>query len=163
MRLRTKSLIILCLFATQTFATSVDWINGVTPPITWTVDPNHPGPSDTITFSGPLNFIYSSSCNARGALGGTPLISVDSLNKEVVLSFVGPVPTQCPAIWAPVAGLQGEFGPLPAGNWVFKSASPDISFNIPFMVGTPASTYYVDQDSPGPVHNGSNWYWAFRT
>lgn len=164
MYLRTKSLIvILCLFSTQAFAASVDWINGTTPPIAWTVDPNHPGTADTITFSGPLNFVYSSSCNARGALGGTPQITVDTMNKEVVLSFVGPAPTQCPAIWAPVAGLQGEFGPLPAGNWTFKSASPDIPFNIPFMVGTPSSTYYVDQDAPGPVHNGVNWYWAYRS
>lgn len=164
MYIRSKPLLILfCLISAQAFAASVTWIDGVSPPIGWTVDPNHPGPSDIVTFSGPLDFIYSSSCNARGSLGGTPQITVDTLNKEVRLSFQGPAPTQCAAIWAPVSGLHGDFGPLAPGYWTFRSTSPQIPFNIPFLVGTPSSTYYVDQDAPGPVHNGTNWYWAFST
>ncbi|MCP4455755.1 MAG: hypothetical protein GY809_30210, partial [Planctomycetes bacterium] len=164
MSLRRKSLIILlCLVSAQAFAVSVTWIDGVNPPISWTVDPNHPGTSDIITFSGPLNYVYSSSCTARGSLGGTPLVTVDTINREVTLSFVGPPPASCDPVWSPVSGLQGDFGPLPSGNWIFKSSSPQIPFIVPFTVGTTATTYFVDQDAPGPVHNGTNWYWAFST
>ncbi len=164
MSLRTRSLmILLCLISAQAFADSVTWIAGVSPPTAWAVDPNHPGTSDTVAFSGPLSYVYSSDCTARGSLGGTPLVTVDTINREVTLSFVGPAPQECAAIWAPVCGLEGEIGPLSAGNWTFQSSSPQIPFSIPFVVGTPAATYYVDQDSPGPVHNGSNWYWAFNT
>ena len=132
MHLRTTPLILaLCLISAPAFAASVTWIDGISPPIAWTIEPNHPEPSDTITFSGPLNFIYSSSCNARGSLGGTPLITVDTFNREVILSFVGPPPESCAAVWAPVSGLQGDFGPLAAGYWIFKSTSPQIPFNIP--------------------------------
>jgi hypothetical protein len=164
MSLRRKSLlVVLCMVSAQAFAASVIFIDGVSPPTAWTVDPNHPGTSEIITFSGPLNYVYSSSCTARGSLGGTPHIAVDTINREVTLSFVGPPPISCDPVWSPVSGLQGDFGPLSAGNWTFKSSSPQIPFNIPFVVGTSATTYYVDQDSPGPVHNGSNWYWAFST
>jgi hypothetical protein len=157
------SILILCLICTQAFSASVTWIDGLVPPSGWNIEPNDPGTSDTITFSGPLNFIYGSSCSARGALGGTPQITVDNLSKQVILSIQGPPPTQCPAIWQPVCGLQGEFGPLPTGHWTFKCTVPEIAFNIAFTVGTPASIYYVDQDAPGPIHNGANWLWAFNT
>lgn len=165
MYLRIKSLtVLMCLISAQALAVSVTWIDGVNPPAAWTIDPNQPGTSDVISFSGPLDFpFHPSSCNAEGALGGTPQISVDSLAREVTLSFVGPPPQGCGAIWAPVSGLQGEFGPLAAGSWTFRSTSAQIPFNIPFTVGTSASTLYVDQDAPGPVHNGTHWYWAFAT
>ncbi|MCF7972991.1 MAG: DUF1565 domain-containing protein [Phycisphaerae bacterium] len=156
-------ILLLCLMGSQAFAASVTWVDGLVPPSAWTIDPNNPGTSDTITFSGPLDYIYGSSCSARGALGGTPQITVDTVNKQVVLSIQGPPPTQCPAIWQPVSGLQGDFGPLPSGYWTFKCTVPAIAFNISFTVGTPASIYYVDQDAPGPVHNGANWLWAFRS
>ncbi len=156
-------LLLLCFLNSHAFSASVTWIDGQIPPGSWTVDPNGPGTSDTITFSGPLNFVYGSSCSARGALGGTPQITVDTVNKEVFLWFQEPAPTQCPAVWQPVSGLQGSFGPLAAGYWTFKCTVPAIAFEISFVVGTPTSTYYVDQDSPGPVRNGSNWYWAFST
>jgi len=164
---RKALILILCLISSQAFGASVTWIYGQQPtrPSTWTVDPNNPGISDTITFSGPLDLIYGNSCSASVSLGGTPQITVDHGNKEVELWLQGPAPDQCILIFQPVSGLQGDFGPLAAGSWTFKCTVPAIAFNLSFTVGTPvsSSTYYVDQDAPGPWHNGANWFWAFST
>ena len=157
-------LFISLLICAQSLGTSVNWINGTTPPAGWTINPGSPGPADNITFSGPLDQIYGNSCAARQILGGTPQISVDTFNKVVELWFQGPPPGFCVLIYQPVSGLQGDFGPLATGNWTFKCTVPQIAFNIPFTVGTPivSNTYYVDKDAPGPVHNGSSWTWAFN-
>jgi hypothetical protein len=157
-------LICLCL-STIVFAASPSWIYGESGPGSWTINPPNPGQTDVISYSGPLGSIpfLGNSCMAEGYLGGTPMISIDNTNKIIELWFQGPAPTQCILIYQPVCGLQGTFGPLTPGNWTFRCTQPSIAFEIQFTVGGAMSnsTYYVDQDAPGPFHNGISWKWAF--
>jgi len=142
-------------------AASVSWINGTTPPGQWEIQPGSPNTSDVITFSGPTN-VYSNSCVGEKNLGGTPQISVDTVSKTVLMWFQGPVPAFCTLIYMPVCGLQGDFGPLPEGDWKFISLSKELSFEVRFTVGGKA-VHHVDADAPGPLHNGKTWTTAFLT
>lgn len=142
-------------------AASVSWIDGTTPPAKWTIQPSSPGTTDTITFSGPTD-VYSNSCLGVKGLGGTPQISVDPVSRVILLWLQGPVPVYCTMIYMPVCGLQGDFGPLAAGDWTFTSLSKSLSFEIRFTVGGRA-THHVDADAPGPVHDGTTWTKAFLT
>jgi len=142
-------------------AESVSWINGTTPLAKWAIQPASPSTSDVITFSGPTN-VYSNSCVGEKNLGGTPQISVDAGSKTVTLWFQGPVPAFCTLIYMPVDGLQGDFGPLEAGDWKFISLSKELSFEVRFTVGGKA-VHHVDADAPGPLHDGKTWTTAFLT
>ena len=59
-------------------------------------------------------------------------------------------------IYSPVAGLKGDFGPLPAGDWTFTCPSRDLNFEIHFTVQEKFA-YHVDADAPGSVHDGRSW------
>ncbi|MBN1507046.1 MAG: hypothetical protein JW955_09380 [Sedimentisphaerales bacterium] len=142
-------------------AASVSWIEGTTSPTKWAIEPSNPGTSDTITFSGPTR-VYSNSCEAERSLGGTPQLSVDSVSRVITLWFQGPVPSVCTADYRPVAGLEGDFGPLPAGDWTFVSLSRELNFEIRFTVAGKV-THHVDGDAPGPLHDGKTWATAFLT
>jgi len=142
-------------------ATTVSWINGSTPPVQWAIQPSNPGTSDIITFSGPTA-VYSNSCVGVKDLGGTPQIAVDTASRTVLLWFQGPVPTYCTLIYMPVAGLEGDFGPLPAGDWKFISLSRELSFEIRFTVAG-KGVHHVDADAPGHLHDGKTWTTAFLT
>jgi hypothetical protein len=136
-------------------------MSGSTPPKQWTIDPANPTPADTIQFSGPTA-LYSNACVGERGLGGTPQILVDTKTKVVTLSFKGPVPQVCTMIYSPVAGLQGDFGPLPAGDWTFTCFSRDLSFEIHFTIWDRFARY-VDAEAPGTVHDGTSWGTAMLT
>lgn len=154
----TLALFTLCCTAS---AVDVSWIPEHLRPATWTIDPANPGPADTIGFSGPTVWTYSNSCSAEQALGGTPGLAIDTVNRVIELVFNGPPPGVCPAIWMPVSGLEGEFGPLAPGAWVFRGTTPGVVFQVDFVV-TGGSLIYVDADAPSPSPNGSSWLRAFR-
>ncbi len=168
MKTKNKLLLILislCLSSVVS-AAAPSWIYGETGPSGWTIVPPNPGETDVISYSGPFWITppyYGNSCFAEADLGGTPMISVDSTNRIIELWFQGPAPTQCILIYQPVCGLQGNFGPLTSGNWTFRCTNPSLAFEIQFTVGGAigGTTYYVDQDAPGPFHNGASWKWAF--
>jgi hypothetical protein len=105
----TVSLLLVTWSAAE--ADSVSWIQGTTPPTKWTIQPSNPSASDVITFTGPTR-VYSNSCEAERSLGGAPQLSVDTVSKVILLWFQGPVPGVCTALYQPVAGLGGDFGPL---------------------------------------------------
>lgn len=167
MKTKNKLLLILISLCLSSIASAAAplWIYGQTGPSGWTINPPNPGETDVISYSGPLGAIsyLGNSCVAETYLGGTPMISVDSTNKIVELWFQGPAPTICTMEWNPVCGLQGNFGPLTPGNWTFRCTDPSNAFEIQFTVGGAigGTTYYVDQDAPGPLHNGASWKWAF--
>jgi hypothetical protein len=142
-------------------ATSVSWISGSTGPKQWVIDPANPTPLDAIRFSGPT-LIYSNSCDAERALGGTPQLLIDPKAKVITLWFKGPAAQACPMIFNPVAGLGGEFGPLPAGDWIFTCLSRDAGFEVAFTVRDKLA-YHVDADARGSVHNGVSWETAMLT
>lgn len=156
------SALVLLTLAGAAYADSVSWISGSTSPKEWSIDPARPAPTDVITFTGPTAKVYSNSCLGEATLGGTPQISVDTKTKTVVLWFKGPVPQVCTMLYSPVAGLQGEFGPLPAGDWTFTCLSRDLGFSVPFTVQEKFA-YHVDADAPGTVHDGRTWATALLT
>lgn len=155
------SIFLLLLVGSLTQAESVSWTLGKLPPDQWTIDPVEPTPSDIITFSGPTK-VFGNSCEGERNLGGTPELLIDPVSKVILLWFEGPAPEVCPAIYMPVCGLDGDFGPLEAGDWTFTTLSKEIAFEVRFSVGG-SYAYHVDADAPGPVHDGSSWATAFLT
>ena len=143
------------------YADSVSWTPGSIGPKQWSIDPANPTPSDVIKFTGPTT-VYSNSCVGERGLGGTPQVLVDPKAKVVTLWFQGPVPQVCTMIYSPVAGLQGDFGPLPAGDWTFTCLSKELRFDVPFTVQE-KFPYHVDADAPGSVHDGKSWATAMLT
>ncbi|MBN1973126.1 MAG: right-handed parallel beta-helix repeat-containing protein [Sedimentisphaerales bacterium] len=153
--------LLFCIFlSSPAFTSEISWIKGLEKPDAWTIDPCEPTQNDVISFSGPVGPLVNS-CYGMAYLGGTPTISIDEINKVVELWFQGPAPTSCVLIWDPICGLTGEFGPLSAGDWTFKSTQSSIAFEVPFTVASSGKTYYVDYDAPGPIHSGKIWKWAF--
>lgn len=145
-------------------AAGISWTKGTEPPAQWSISPANPGTSDLITFSGPTK-VYSNSCVAEGALGGTPQLAIDPVAKVILLWFEGPTSGICPLIYMPVCGLEGDFGPLASGEWTFMSLSKELDLEIQFTVkgAAAAAAYHVDGDAPGPVHDGTTWGRAFLT
>jgi predicted outer membrane repeat protein len=166
---RVLSIFFVCCLISVCSAQSVSWISGIFRPAQWTIAPETPKDSDSISFSGPTG-IFDSICHGRFFYGGTETITVNTANKVVELSFKGPAPTSCVETWPlqMVCGLQGSFGPLEPGDWVFKCTQRYLNFEIYFTVtdggGDEKQTdFYVDKDAPGPVHDGKNWTTAFLT
>ncbi len=151
----------LLVLASAAYADSVAWMSGSTPPKQWSLDPANPTTTDVITFNGPTS-VYSNSCLGERDLGGTPQILVDSKTKTVTLWFQGPVPQVCTMIYSPVAGLKGDFGPLPAGDWTFTCPSKNLYFQVPFTVRDKFD-YHVDPNAPGAVRDGRSWATALLT
>ncbi|MBN1362835.1 MAG: hypothetical protein JW993_19710 [Sedimentisphaerales bacterium] len=142
-------------------AQTVSWIPGQSPPGAWTISPSAPGPSDEISFSGPLDVVsYTNDCVAEANLGGSVQISVDTINKIIDVWFQGPAPTICPLIYQPVCGLKGTFGPLTAGDWTLRCQV--LNVKIQFTVSGAGGVIYVDQDAIGFPANGTSWLRAYR-
>ena len=152
---------LLLIVGGAAYADSIAWMPGSTPPKSWSIDPANPTPADVIHFTGPTA-IYSNSCVGERSLGGTPQVLVDTKAKVVTLWFKGPVPQVCTLIYSPVAGLKGDFGPLPVGDWTFTCPSRDLNFEVHFKVQDKFS-YHVDADAPGPAHDGRSWATALLT
>jgi len=107
------------------------WIDS--DPGSWSILPETPDSGDVISFSGPTG-VHSNECYAMREGGGTPTIVIDSSNDTVELWFQPPAPLACQDYWDPVYGLEGEFGPLNEGDWVFFGTNPIASFSVPFTV-----------------------------
>ena len=157
------ALCFLALLCSLAEGESISWIDGTFGPAGWSVSPPAPGSGDVITFLGPTN-VYGNACAAEMDLGGSPQLWIDHFSHVIEVRFQPPAPGLCPLIFQPVSGLTGDFGPLAPGNWVFRSTVGPIAFSLNFTVSgaPPASVIYVDDNAPGPVHNGSSWAWAYR-
>ena len=97
----------------------------------WTMYPASATTRSVIRFFSPRLGHFGNSCYASMEMG-IPSITVDHVRKTVELWFE-PFPRDwgCFDYYDPVYGLEGEFGPLPAGDWVFFN---DTRFSIPFVV-----------------------------
>lgn len=148
-------------------AASVTWIDGLgaVAPSGWSITPANPSTTNVISFKGPTDQKYGNSCNAEAAFGGKPYLSVNTSTKTIELKFQGPAPTMCTLILKPAVGLQGDFGPLAAGNWTFKCTHVRIAFAINFTVGGGGGgrILRVDKDAPLTIWipNGSSWTRAY--
>jgi len=111
----------------------VMWIEGTTPPAAWTVSPSILTADSPVHFSGPTA-VYDNECVGRQMADGTPILVVDAVNHRVELQIDPPPPVMCPLFLQPVCGLQGQFGPLEEGDWLFVADTPIASFSIPFHI-----------------------------
>ena len=145
---------ILVWFVVMTAGTSVysadwqmDWVGGENIPISWdwSIYTSHFKPSSqppgTVPFSGP-NGVFSNSCWAAYYLRGTPTITIDENQKTIELRLGPPIPDGCIYLWDPVCGLNGWFGPLSDGDWLFFSNRIG-SFHLDFHVGPPHSALTI--------------------
>ncbi len=118
----------LPLLAADTW--QIEWIEGESGPPSWEITPPNPTTNDIIHFSGPTH-VYSNSCVATRTIG-LPQLSIDAANRQIELWFKYVPPGPCPMVYDPVCGLQGQFGPLDAGDWLFFSR--DLLFSTSFDV-----------------------------
>ncbi|MDP2898436.1 MAG: hypothetical protein Q8Q12_18005 [bacterium] len=111
----------------------IEWILGEVGPELWTITPSSPTVEDVIHFSGPTG-VHSNSCYAEVFAGGSPALSIAPAKNTVALWFQPPPPEGCYDIYYPVCGLEGEFGPLSEGDWLFFCDNRIAHFSIPFHV-----------------------------
>ncbi len=111
---------IVCAVPGFAWAEWVDFIWGTNPPANWTLAPSNPTTQDVIHFSGPLYDVYSNTCVACLAAGCEPAIA----GTFVMCGEPVPPDGYCFTLWDPVCGIEGEFGPLSAGQWEFYSMYP---------------------------------------
>ncbi len=148
-------------------AATVAWIDGLgaVAPSGWSITPANPSTTNVISFKGPTDQRYGNSCNAEAAFGGKPYLAVNSSTRMIELKFQGPAPTVCPLILKPAVGLQGDFGPLAAGNWTFKCTHVRIAFAINFTVGGGGGGRILRVDKNAPLTiwtpDGSSWMRAY--
>lgn len=166
-RIRT-AIVVTVFLGGSAGAASVTWIDGLgaTAPSGWSISPPNPSTTSVIAFQGPTDKSYGNSCNAEGAFGGTPYLSVNNSTRTIELKFQGPAPTKCILILKPAVGFRGDFGPLAAGKWTFQCTHPLIAFQLNFTVGgtTGGHTLRVDRNAPLTIvpPDGSSWTKAYR-
>jgi hypothetical protein len=153
-------LALVLLVGAEACADEATWIPGAASPLGWSIQPTDPNDGDMIYFSGPTR-VYVSPCVAERELGGKPTLEINLAKREVKLAFQPPASENC-ANMSPVCGLEGSFGQLAAGQWVFVCKQSGINVSIPFTVTTDTghTVYYVDRRATGS-QNGTSWSDAF--
>ena len=114
----------------------ISWIHGENP-----LDPNRypvePTPADLIYFTVPTD-IYLNQWVAEQILGGTPTLFIDPAERTIELWFQEPPPDDpSPTLPDPVCGLEGYYGPLEEGTWLFYCHFPGTIWLDRFDVAPP--------------------------
>ncbi|MHC4323917.1 MAG: hypothetical protein ACYSUX_06560 [Planctomycetota bacterium] len=90
--------------------------------------PKIPTTNDTISFVIPTD-VFDNQWQAENSMGGTPTLVIDSERKTIILIFRPPLPPDPPQTeYDPVSGLEGYFGPLEEGSWLFFAQFPGTIF-----------------------------------
>jgi hypothetical protein len=160
-RVRFGLVALVLLTASRACGDEATWIPGALSPAKWSISPTDPNDGEMIYFSGPTR-VYVSSCVAERAVGGKPTLDVNVITRVIRLKFVAPAGENCKTL-SPVCGLEGSFGQLSAGQWVFVCSQGGVEFSIPFTVTSDPSrlVYYVDGRARG-TYDGSSWTNAFN-
>jgi len=111
----------------------VQWhvVTNGSPTVAFALIPANPTTTNVISFVAPTDGkAYINYCLAA-VVNGNPAITVDVTNQIITVSF-SPPPTNvaCPEIVLPVDGVEGQFGPLTAGTWVFDILQNAYMFNV---------------------------------
>jgi hypothetical protein len=111
--------------------------------------PQIPTTSDVISFTIPTD-VFDNQWQAEQSLGGTPTLIIDAVEKSIDLQFEPPAPEDpIPTEYDPVCGLQGHFGPLEEGSWLFYAQFPGTIYIDPFEVvfapPSPAQDFLTEQ------------------
>jgi len=124
----------LCGAQTSAPEATVRWhpIPMASPPtVAFTLNPANPTTTNVIHFVVPTDGqSYVNECYAS-VKNGNPAIAVNATNHTILVTFSPPLTnTACPAIVAPVSGVDGQFGPLSAGTWVLDILQIDYVFSV---------------------------------
>jgi len=154
----------------------VSWIYGENPP-DFNRSPEYPTTSDLIHFTIPTD-VFSSQQIAEQALGGTPTLSIYPADRTIELLFQSPPQDSPVPIDEPVCGLEGYFGPLEQGRWLFFSQFPGtiVLDSIDVIIPSPTIFGYVRTDGGlgigdvtmtfsnggGTTNTDSSGYYAMR-
>jgi hypothetical protein len=108
-------------------------------PSSFVTTPSAPTTSDTISFVAPTDGKVYLNSIAAAVSCGNPIISVDSTNRIVAVTFTAPLDEAIPNVAILVSGINGQFGPLGAGNWVFEvfTNSGSLALSNNFIVTGP--------------------------
>jgi len=100
--------------------------------------PQNPTTIDSIGFTIPTD-VFRNQRQAEQSLGGIPTLTIDSVQKRIDLQFEPPAPTDPLTEYDPVSGLQGYFGPLEEGSWLFFVQFPGTIYidNFEVIVTSP--------------------------
>ncbi|MCL5279952.1 MAG: right-handed parallel beta-helix repeat-containing protein, partial [Planctomycetes bacterium] len=161
-KIRVQPVLILLtvVLACAARAGEVSWVLGTSSASSWSLQPSEPNETALIRFSGPTR-LYANQFLAEQALGGKPVLQIDTLGRKIQLRFEPPARSRADGTQS-VCGLQGYFGPLEQGPWQFFCTQPGAAFTLPFEVRGQAisAVYYVDARATG-THDGSSWTNAF--
>jgi len=112
---------------------TVQWhsVTNDSPPPAFALNPANPTTTNATSFVASTDGkIYVNSCYAS-VFCGNPALTVDSTNQTITASFSAPLTNiACPEIFLPVSGVEGRFGPLSAGTWVFKILQNSYPFSV---------------------------------
>ena len=111
--------------------------------------PQMPTTNDIISFTVPID-VFDNQWQAEQSLGGTPTLIIDAVQKRIDLQFEPPAPEDpIPIEYDPVCGLQGYFGPLEEGSWLFFAQFPGTiyidPFDVVFAPPSPAQDFLTEQ------------------
>ncbi|MBN2314193.1 MAG: hypothetical protein JXM79_09705 [Sedimentisphaerales bacterium] len=115
----TSCMMIVFVFCGAAFGVDfeISWISGSTRP-DFSRTPADPTTNDRIEFVIPTD-VFRNERQAESYLGGTPTLVIDTEQRRIDLKFQPPVPSTVPTTYDPVSGLEGYFGPLEEGTWLF--------------------------------------------
>ena len=114
----TSVLVLLSSGMISGYAQEISWIHGENPPLPSRY-PSEPTISDIIHFTVPTD-VFVNQWSAEQTLGGIPTLSIDHVDRIIELFIQEPAPNiPIPVDPDPVCGLEGHFGPLQEGRWLF--------------------------------------------
>ena len=110
----------------------ISWISSDTRP-DFSRTPADPTTNDRVNFIIPTD-VFNNQSQAEKSLGGTPTLVIDNVQKRIDLVFEPPVPGNPDSTYDPVSGLEGYFGPLEEGSWLFYVQFQGVLYIDPFHV-----------------------------
>ena len=111
--------------------------------------PQNPTTNDIISFTISSDVFYNQ-WQAEQCLGGTPTLIINSVEKRIDLYFEPPLPADPPPTeYDPVSGLEGYFGPLEEGSWIFFAQYSGViyidNFEVIFASPSPSQDFLTEQ------------------
>ncbi len=129
------SILLLC-GVVSAYDTEISWIHGDDPP-DFSRTPENPTTADLVYFTVPTDVFYNQ-WTAERTLGGTPSLYVDPVAREIELWFQGPADEGAMFLDPDhVCGLEGHFGLLEEGTWLFYVHFPGTIWFDSFEVSPP--------------------------
>jgi len=166
------SILLLC-GVVSAYDIEISWIHGEDPPVFSRI-PENPTTADLIYFTVPTD-VFINQRHAERTLGGKPTLSVDPIEREIELWFQGPAGEDGKIGVDPVCGLEGHFGLLEEGTWMFyvhfpgtiwfdmievSPSTPRISGRVRTFIGTGIGGVSLTFSNSGgsTITNSSGFY-----